>query len=93
MIYLKPFILNLDHYATYNYLSDAFNHWWRLGSAVIPAASGLFDGLESLTNLIIQGIIDTGLVVMNAWTVAWSAVGLVYDLDLLAIGEFLIQYF
>ena len=88
MRYLKPFIQNLNHYATFNYLSDALNHWWRLGSAVIPAASGLFDGLESLTNLIIQGIIDTGVAVMNAWTVAWSAVGLVYDLDLLVIGEF-----
>ena len=64
------------------------NHWWRLGAAVIPGASGLFDGLESLTNAIIQAIIDTGLIVINAWTVAWSAVGLVYDLDLLAIGEF-----
>ena len=91
--YLKPLIQNLDHYANYNYLSDALNHWWRLGSAVIPAASGLFDGLESLTNLIIQGIIDTGLAVMNAWAVAWSAVGLVYDLNLLAIGEFLTKYF
>ena len=89
MRYLKPFIQNLNHYATFNYLSDALNHWWRLGSAVIPAASGLFDGLESLTNLIIQGIIDTGLAVMNAWTVAWSAIGLVYDLGLLAVGKFL----
>ena len=80
--------MNLDHYATFNYLSDALNHWWRLGGAVIPGASGLFDALESVTNTIIQGIIDTGLIVINAWTVAWSAVGLVYDLDLLALGEF-----
>ena len=64
------------------------NHWWKLGGAVIPGASGLFDALESVTNTIIQGIIDTGLIVINAWTVAWSAVGLVYDLDLLALGEF-----
>ena len=53
---------------------------------MIPGASGLFDALESVTNTIIQGIIDTGLIVINAWTVAWSAVGLVYDLDLLALG-------
>jgi len=55
---------------------------------VIPAASGLFDGLESLTNLIIQGIIDNILAVMNALSVAWS----VYDLDFLVTGKFLIYY-
>ena len=55
---------------------------------MIPAASGLFDGLESLTNLIIQGIIDNILAVMNALSVAWS----VYDLDFLVMGKFLINY-
>ena len=60
---------------------------------MIPAARGLFDGLESLTDLIIQGIIDTGMIIMNAWNVAWSAVDIVYDLDLLAIGEFYVHFF